>query len=199
MSVCDKENLLMSNRLSSFVPAIALGAMVVAGGAYARAQDSGFNLDLHANSHVTAKDIGLPLYPGSTPWKDKDNDSAANLGFGLNAFHFTLLAASYSTTDSPARILDYYRKPLSHYGEVLECLKGKPVGALTVTKSGLTCSAQKGGNIQVNGSGDSSTDHELRAGTPLRFRIVGISDTQDGKTKFGLVYLELPKDSDSKD
>jgi hypothetical protein len=49
----------------------------------------------------------------------------------------------------------------------------------------------------VNGSGDSSTDHELRAGTPLRFRIVGISDAKDGKTRFGLVYLELPKDSDS--
>jgi len=51
--------------------------------------------------------------------------------------------------------------------------------------------------IEVNGSGDSSTDHELRAGTPLRFRIVGISDSQAGKTRFGLVFLELPKDSDS--
>jgi hypothetical protein len=197
--VREKENPVASKRISSLVQAALLGAIVLAGAVSCSAQDSGFSLDLHANSKVTAKDIGLPLYPGSTPWKDKDNDSAANLGFGLNAFHFTLLAASYSTTDSPARILDYYRKPLSHYGEVLECFKGKPVGALTVTKSGLTCSAQKGGNIQVNGSGDSSTDHELRAGTPLRFRIVGISDTQDGKTKFGLVYLELPKDSDSKD
>jgi len=28
---------------------------------------------------------------------------------------------------------------------------------------------------------------------------VGISELKDGKTKFGLVYLELPKDSDSKD
>jgi len=189
----------MNNRFSSLMQAAVLGATVLACGAACSAQDSGFNLDVHANSHVTAKDIGLPLYPGSTPWKEKDNDSAANLGFGLNAFHFTLLAASYGTSDSAARVLDFYRKPLSKYGEVLECSKGKPVGALTVTKSGLTCSAQKGGNIQVNGSGDSSTDHELRAGTPQRFRIVGISETQDGKTKFGLVYLELPKDSDSKD
>ena len=117
----------------------------------------------------------------------------------MNGFHFGLLVASYATSDSPAKVLDYYRKPLSHYGEVLECYKGKPVGALTVTHSGLTCSANKGGNVSVNGSGDSSTEHELRAGTPLRFRIVGIGDTQDGKTRFGLVYLELPKDSDSKD
>jgi hypothetical protein len=191
-----KENAVVRNRFSTLVQAAVLGAIVVAGVACS-AQDSGVNLDLHANSHVTAKDIGLPLYPGATPWKDKDNDSAANLGFGLNAFHFSLLAASYATGDSPARVLDYYRKPLSRYGEVLECYRGKPAGALTVTHSGLTCSSTKSGNIEVNGKGDSSTDHELRAGTPLRFRIVGVSDTQDGKTKFGLVYLDLPKDSDS--
>lgn len=188
----------MSNRFSVFAQAFALGILALAGGALCRAQSSGFNLDLHANSNVTAKDIGLPLYPGATPWKDKDNDSAANLGFGLNAFHFTLLAASYGTGDSAARVLDYYRKPLSRYGEVLECYKGKPIGALTVTHSGLTCSSNEKGHLTVN-SEDSSSDHELRAGTPLRFRIVGISDARDGKTKFGLVYLELPKDSDSKD
>ncbi len=28
------------------------------------AQDSDFSLNVHANSHATAKDIGLPVYPG---------------------------------------------------------------------------------------------------------------------------------------
>lgn len=189
----------MSNRSVFPLRATALGALFLAVSISCVAQDNGFSLDLHANSHATAKDIGLPLYPGATPWKEGDNDSSANLGFGLNSLHFGLLVAEFSTTDSPTRILDYYRKPLAHYGEVLECIKGKPVGALTVTRSGLTCSDSKGGNIQVNGSGNISTDHELRAGTPLRFRVVGISDSKDGKTRFGLVYLELPKDSDSKD
>jgi hypothetical protein len=189
----------VNNRIRSSIQAATFTAVLVAGSGACAAQNSGFNLDMHANSNVTAKEIGLPLYPGATPWKDKDGDSAANLGFGLNAFHFTVLVASYGTADSAARVLDYYRKPLSHYGDVLECYKGKPVGALTVTHSGLTCSATKGGNIEVNGSGDTSGDHELRAGTPQKFRIVGISDANDGKTRFGLVYLELPKDSDSKD
>jgi hypothetical protein len=40
------------------------------------AQNSDFNLNLHANSHVTAKDIGLPVYPGATLFKDKDSDSS---------------------------------------------------------------------------------------------------------------------------
>jgi hypothetical protein len=189
---------MVSRRLRFLLLTALFGLVVLSGAKSLSAQDSGFSLDMHANSNITAKDIGLPLYPGATLWKEKDSDSAANLGFGLNAIHFTLMVVSYATGDSPARVLDYYRKPLARYGQVLECSKGKPVGALTVTHSGLTCSTQKGGNIEVNGSGD-STDHELRAGTPLRFRVVGASSTQDGKTKFGLVYLELPKDSNSKD
>ena len=200
LSVRVKENHFVINRLRFLLQIAVLGALVFAGANSSFAQDSGFSLDLHANSHATAKDIGLPLYPGAAPWKDSDNDSsAANLGFGLNGFHFGLLVASFSTTDSPVRVLDYYRKPLSHYGEVLECDKGKAVGPLTVTRSGLTCSGSKDGGVKFNGNGDSSNDHELRAGTPLRYRVVGISETKDGKTKFGLVYLELPKDSDSKE
>jgi hypothetical protein len=167
------------------------------------AQNSGFNFDLHANSQVTAKEIGLPFYPGATPYKDGDSDSSANLGFALNGFRFSLQVAGYQTGDSAARVLDYYRKPLARYGEVLDCYKGRPVGALTVTRSGLSCSTTQNGHsqndhIEVNGSSDSS-DHELRAGTPSRYRIVGVSESKGGKTRFGLVYLEIPKDSGNKD
>lgn len=187
----------MSNRLVNPPLTAALGALFLAAVLSCAAQDNGF--DLHANAHATAKDIGLPAYPGAKPYKEGDSDSAASLGLSFKDFHFTLIATSFETTDSGAKVLDYYRKPLAHYGEVLECYKGKPVGALKVTSSGLTCGTQKNGNIMVNGKGDSSSDHELRAGTPLQYRIVGISDEKDGKTRFGLVYLELPKDSDSKD
>jgi hypothetical protein len=158
------------------------------------AQDSDFNLAVHANSHATAKEVGLPLYPGATPYKDSGSDSSsADLGFVLNSFHFSVQAASYVTTDSPQQVLAFYRKPLARYGEVLECDHGKPVGSLTVTGSGLTCGANQHGHISVNGTGDD--DHELRAGTPQQFRIVGISSVETGKTKFGLVALVLPKDA----
>jgi hypothetical protein len=160
------------------------------------AQDSDFNLNLHANSRATAKDIGLPVYPGATPFKDKDSDSsAADLGFVLNSSRFNLQVVSFVTTDSPDQVLKFYRKPLAKYGEVLECNHGKPVGSLTVTKSGLTCGDQKSGGATVNGS---DSGDELRAGTPEHFRIVGIDSTDAGKTKFGLVALVLPKDEDAK-
>jgi len=163
---------------------------------HADAHSSDFNLNLHANSHATASDVGLPGYPGAILFKSKDDDASADLGLVLGDFNFQLKAVSYVTSDSPQKVLAFYRKPLSQYGEVLECDHGKPVGSLTVTRSGLTCADQKDGNIQVNGSGNSSKNHELRAGSPRRFRIVGIDDSHQGSTRFGLVYLELPKDDD---
>ena len=160
------------------------------------AQDSDFNLNLHANSHATAKDIGLPVYPGATPFNHRENgSSAADLGFALNSLRLNIQMVSFVTTDSPNQVLKFYKKPLAKYGEVLECNHGKPVGSLTVTKSGLTCGDHKSGGMTVNGSGD---DDELRAGTPEHFRIVGIDSTETGKTKFGLVALVLPKDEDVK-
>ena len=127
----------------------------------------------------------------------------------LGAFNFQLKVVKYVTLDSPDKVLAFYRKPLSRYGEVLECDHGKPVGTLTATRSGLTCSDQKGGKgdgktdgkIEINGTA-SSDDHELRAGSPRQFRIVAVEHaqdkSQDKSTRFGLVYLELPKDDGEK-
>jgi hypothetical protein len=158
------------------------------------AQSADFNLNVHANTHATAKDIGLPIYPGATPFKDKDSDSSsADLGLLLNSFHLSIKVASFVTTDSPEHVLEFYRKPLAKYGAVLECSHGKPVGSLTVAKSGLTCGDHKSGAMTVDGS---DGDHELRAGTPEQFRIVGVERAENGKTKFGLVALVLPKHED---
>jgi hypothetical protein len=163
-------------------------------GASLHAQDADFNLDLHANGHATAQAIGLPAYPGAKPYKDKADDSgSADLGMVLNSFHFQLQVASYVTPDPSRKVLEFYRKPLARYGEVLECDHGQPVGDLKETRSGLTCGDK--GHVQINGTSDSSTDHELRAGTPQQFRIVAIDNSVAGETKFGLVALELPKDA----
>jgi hypothetical protein len=175
-----------------------LAAVVLCAGNPCFAQNSDdVNLSLHANSHARAADIGLPIYPGATLFKNTDsksNDSAADIGFTFGDFHFTIVAVSYATSDSPAQILDFYRKPLSRYGEVLECNHGKPVGTLATTKTGLRCSDEHGGHVQVNGSANSSSDHELRAGSAHKYRIVGIDESRPGRTRFGLVYLELPKE-----
>ena len=177
-------------------------ALALAGSAMCFGQDSGMNLALHANSNATAANVGLPGYPGAIPYRvggeggDKDNDSSLDMGLAFGDFHFSVIVASYETGDSPETVLHFYRKPLSKYGEVLECENGKPVGKLTMTGTGLTCSDEHGGHMQVDGHANSSDDHELRAGSLHKFRVVGIDDSKPGKTHFALIYLDLPKDKD---
>ena|SRR5579863_2484622 len=186
----------MRQPIFEVLPAIAILIGAVSVAVPSLGQNSDFNLDVHANSHATAKEIGLPAYPGAMPFKDKDSDSSsADLLFLLNSFHFSIKAAKFVTADSPDRVLGFYRKPLAKFGEVLECNHGKPVGSLTMAKSGLTCGDHKSGRMTVNGS---DSGHELRAGKPEQFWIVGIDDAENGKTKFGLAALVLPRDGESK-
>jgi hypothetical protein len=169
-------------------------ASLLCGGNYLCAQNSGF--ELHANDKASPADVGLPSYPGATLYKDNDNSPTFNLGYAFGDSSFHLIGANYITNDPAAQVLTYYRKPLSRYGEVLECKDGKPVGSLTVTRSGLTCS-DKGGHVQINGHSDAKGD-ELRAGTPQEFRMVGIDDAKVKGTRFTLVYVHLPKDDSDK-
>jgi hypothetical protein len=169
----------------------SLGTLLVFGGSVAPAQNSGKGFELHANSNATAADVGLPLYPRSKLVKSADNDPAVDMGFTFGDTHFRLVAANYLSGDSVAQILDFYRKPLARYGDVLECDHGKPVGATKTARSGLTCG-------DVKGNENSSENHELRAGTPEKFRIVGIGEHEGSAIHFGLVYVEMPKDGGSK-
>ena len=166
------------------VAAIVLGA----GAPEATAQDSHNSFELHANGSSTAADVGLPVYPGSRLAKSADNDGAVDMGFTFGDTHFRLIAAHYVSNDSTAQIFDFYRGALARYGDVLECDHGKPVGSTKVAHSGLTCG-------DVSDHDDSSQDHELRAGTPRKFRIVGLGERDGGGNHFGLVYVEVPKGS----
>jgi hypothetical protein len=172
-----------------------LAAAFLSGSVFLRAQNSG--MELHANSKATAADVGLPSYPGAKLDKDKDNDVSVDMGYTFGDSQFRLIAANYLTSDSPDQVLSFYRNPLSHYGEVLECNDGKPVGKVTMTRSGLTCADDQKGDVQVNGY-SGSKGRELRAGTPQQYRIVGIDKAEPKATRFGVVYVQLPKDTKSK-
>jgi hypothetical protein len=177
--------------MKSLIVLTAAGALAIP----CFAQDSDFNLSMHANSHATAKEIGLPVYPGAVPFKEKDSDSSADLGFVLNNVHLSLQVAHFATKDSHDQVVRFYRKALAKYGQVLECDHGKPVGSLTTTKSGLTCGDHNGGSMTARGS---DSDYELRAGSPEQFHIVAVDSSEPEKTKFGLVALVVPKEGDGK-
>ncbi|HEY1985703.1 MAG TPA: hypothetical protein VGG85_09855 [Terracidiphilus sp.] len=167
---------------------VLLGTTLSAAPGAAPAQDSGKGFELHTNSNATAADVGLPVYPRSKLAKSADNDAAVDMGFTFGETHFRLVAANYVSSDSIAQILDFYRKPLARYGDVLECDHGKPVGATKTARSGLTCGDR-------NGNQSSSENHQLRAGTPDKYRIVGIDEREGSAIHFGLAYVETPKET----
>jgi hypothetical protein len=187
---------LPSCRFHAF-PLLSLFAAVLScGGRASYAQNSDFKLELHANKHASAAEIGLPAYPGATLVKEADDDNTADLGFTFGDTHFRIMVAKYTSADTPERVLAFYRKPLSRYGEVLECNHGKPIGELTVAHSGLTCSEQKKGGLTLTDHSLSSGGRELRVGSPHQFRVVCIDESHPQSTRFWLVYIELPKDND---
>jgi len=163
-------------------------------------------VNTNKNSTDTAA-IGITAYPGATPIKDKDDDDSnnANVSMNFGPFHLGVKAADFQTPDSTDKVIAFYQKDLaSRFGSVIECRGKKAVGSVTRTSQGLTCSDDEHGHIKTHdgkskgfsisaGDSDSSTDIELRSGSPQHLHIVGV-EQHDGGTKIGLVSLDLPSD-----
>ncbi|HEY6384172.1 MAG TPA: hypothetical protein VIX91_00655 [Candidatus Acidoferrum sp.] len=74
------------------------------------------------SAQATAKEAGLPIYPGATPHKDEKSDSsAANLGLWGSTFGFKLVVLKMESSDSPEKVAAFYQKALAKYGPVLNC------------------------------------------------------------------------------
>ena len=76
---------------------------------------------LIVSARGTAKEVGLPIYPGSIPHKDQDEDNdspAAKLGLWGTSFGFKLVVLKMESKDAPRQVADYYQKALAKYGTV---------------------------------------------------------------------------------
>ncbi len=121
-----------------------------------------------------AKDIGLPIYPGSRPHKDKDDDSTGtNLGLWGGGSGFKLAVLKMESADSPEKVAAFYKKALSKYGNVLDCSnrpKTSEGASKDYSSKTLTCGDDKpeqGGLL-------------FKAGTKEKQHIVGIQPNGQG-------------------
>jgi hypothetical protein len=137
---------------------------------------------LIVSARATAKEVGMPIYPGATPHKDpdKDDSSAANLGLWGNSFGFKLVVLKMESKDAPKKVADYYQKALAKYGPVLDCTNAAPTSENADEKPRkLTCGddkPDKGGML-------------FKAGTKEKQHIVGVQPNGSG-TIFQLLYVE---------
>jgi len=65
---------------------------------------------IEVHHDVDQDSLGLPIYPGATPVKDKDSASV-NLGFGGEA-GVQVLVAKFETSDSLERVRAFYKEHL---------------------------------------------------------------------------------------
>jgi hypothetical protein len=151
---------------------------------------------VHVNTdQISASDLGLPVYPGAEQMRDSDNDKSADVHLGFGDWQIRVKAVNYSTPDSRQKVIEFYKKALSRFGDVITCNGHSAVGTPAVTHEGLSCEEdEKGdGNGKVKfDSKDFNQDFELKAGSKRHQHIVGFKDPKDGKTRFALVAIDLP-------
>jgi len=136
-----------------------------------------------ASKEASAKDVGLPLYPGARSHKDDSDDSSAvQLGLWGGSSGFKLAVLKLESNDAPEKVAAFYRKALAKYGKVVDCgdsSKATGEKAKGNSSNELGCEEER----------PESGELVLKAGTKEEQHVVGIK-ANGGLTVFQLVYVE---------
>jgi hypothetical protein len=175
--------------LSLFVLALAmlLAALPVAGKSNAGQdkdkKDSNRSVGFILSQDASAKDVGLPAYPGAQRSKDTSDDSSAlQMGLWGGDSGFKLVVLKLDSSDSPEKVAAFYRKALARYGTVLDCGKSVSKHQKAAGQSNsLDCESDQ----PVNGG------FTLKAGTKEKQHVVAV-EPNGSLTRISLVYVEAP-------
>lgn len=171
------------------VPAIAMGLIFAAAALPAVAQDKkdsdanksdGDSIGFIASKNASAKEVGLPVYPGSRRHKDDSDDSAAlQLGAWGGSSGFKIVVLKMESDDAPGKVTAFYRKALSKYGKVLNCSDSATPVEKDKSSNGLDCDSdhpEKGETV-------------LKSGTKEMQHIASVKTNGNGSV-YDLVYIE---------
>jgi hypothetical protein len=153
-----------------------LGVLVLTLGASARA---GFEQDqtgagVMVSKQATAKDVGLPVYPGAKAHRDEKEDSpAVQMGLWGSSFGFKLAVMKMESNDAPEKIAEFYKKALAKYGTVLNCSNPTQKPS-THSKSGSSNQIECDDDKPENGG------MVFKAGTKEKQHVVGIQANGKG-------------------
>ena len=81
---------------------------------------------IHVSKGANPDDVGVPVYPGAhLREKDSDgSDKSANVNISGFGFGLKVVALEYESSDSPEKVVSYYKDQLKRYGNVLVCHTG---------------------------------------------------------------------------
>lgn len=145
---------------------------------------------IYFNAEASAKDVGLPVYPGARPHKEKDNDSdSVKMGLWGGSSAFKLAVLKLESNDSPQKVAAFYKRALAKYGTVLDC------GADS-SKASEKGESKESNKLTCEDDKPDASDMTFKAGTKEKQHVVGIQPNGSGSV-FSLVYVESPE-SDKK-
>lgn len=137
---------------------------------------SGKSVGFVLSDDATAKDVGLPIYPGARRLKDSSDDSSAlQMGLWGGSSGFKLVVLKLESDDSPERVAAFYRKALAHYGHVLDC------GGSKQEKS------DHSNRLDCDSDHPAPGGFTFKAGTKEKQHVVGV-EPKGSHTRIALVY-----------
>ena len=146
---------------------------------------------IHVSKGANPEDVGVAIYPGARlKQKDSDgDDKSANVNISGFGYGLKVVALEYESSDSPAKVVDYYKDQLKKYGKVLVCHTSH-MDVDTDIKD------QEHGTHELTCEGRSGVTVELKVGTKENQHIVAVEPAGTGSS-FSLVYLRTHgKDAD---
>jgi len=145
---------------------------------------------IYFNAEASAKDVGLPIYPGARPHREKDGDStSAKFGLWGSSFAFKLAVVKLESNDPPQKVAAFYKKALARYGTVLDC-------SVASSQSGDKDKNESSRKLTCEDDKPDPGKMAFKSGTKEKQHVVGIEPNGSGSL-FQLVYVESP-DSNKK-
>jgi len=131
-------------------------------------------------------DVGLPTYPGAKPYTESDKDSSSSADIDINTplFGLKVVAMKLETGDEPEKVAAFYKRALSQYGRVLECVDGE--SAATKTRRDANDSEE----LTCDQNEPEADEVVYKAGTDSNQRIVAIKPHRGG-SRFSLVHVDM--------
>jgi hypothetical protein len=145
---------------------------------------------IHVSKGADPQDVGIAVYPGAKLKEEDDNgqDKSANVNISGFGYGMKVVALQYETSDSPAKVVDYYKDQLQKYGKVLVCHTDHMDVQADIHDH------DKGSDLRCEGS--TGVNIELKVGTKENQHLVAVEPQGSGST-FTLVYLRAHgKDAD---
>lgn len=163
---------------------VAAATLLLAVGACGAGEGGSSELGFKISEEATPRNVGLPAYPGSKPYKGDDDSSAADIGISTPLFGLKVVAVELEAPDEPEKVAAFYRKALAKYGEVVECIAGRDGADERSDRSDrLTCDSDEMEKNSV----------VYKVGTEKNQRVVAIKPLGRG-TQFSLVHVNVRGD-----